>query len=608
MAGLLSGIRRGGAIVVAVAVVGAAMVLQGATPAGSVSPPARTFGFVGAGVTQTYVVPDGVHTVQATLFGGGGGFGGGVDSGGEAWDLGSPGGRGASVGVSLPVTPGETLTVTVGGRGANANTSNIGGTGGDGGALSSISRAGTPLAVAGGGGGGGGAGYVGETISGDGAGGDSGHDGQTPSESLAGSGGKPGPSQAGGAAGTCTYGCATPATPGGAGSGTTGGPGGSGCIDSATGSYGAGGGDGGQGVLGGGGGGGGGCTQNIWGLGGGGAGGTSSLYGHPGTVIDGVNDGDGRVILAPAGTFAFVGAGVPQSYLVPQGVSLIEVSLSGAQGGAGGVCSDGEGRGGAGGRGAQIVLAPLPVTEGEILTIVVGGQGRAGAPVTMTDGDDSWCLPGGGGGGGLTSISRGATPMAIAGGGGGGGGGGVGLIEKTAGGRGGDSGHDGYSSSGTGSGYGGKTGPTQTGGDPGMCNGPIFGCAKVGGNGVGTTGGGGGRGQIDSEAGGCSPSGAYGGDGGQGVLGGGGGGGGGCESDYAGAGGGGAGGTSDLYGNLGFLTEGAHEGDGELIITPIGAPPGNEGPPGSEAPGQPPLEDGHTTAPLAVLVPPRFTG
>jgi N-acetylneuraminic acid mutarotase len=99
------------------------------------------------------------------------------------------------------------------------------------------------------------------------------------------------------------------------------------------------------------------------------------------------------------------------TFVVPSGVTSIEVKIwsGGGGGGAGGSAA----AGGAGG-GSGYVNAEIPVTPGESLTIYVGGGGRAG--VRNTAG-------GGGGGGGYSSIYRGSTLLAIVGGGGGGGGG-----------------------------------------------------------------------------------------------------------------------------------------------------------------------------------------
>jgi hypothetical protein len=101
------------------------------------------FGFTGA--DQNFVVPSGVTSVTVKLWGGGGGGAGAV------------GGGGGYASVTLSVTPGETLVVSVGGGGGgndNAPGNAAGGWGGgngDGGA--SPARSGDPYSSGGGGGG-----------------------------------------------------------------------------------------------------------------------------------------------------------------------------------------------------------------------------------------------------------------------------------------------------------------------------------------------------------------------------------------------------------------------------------------------------------------------
>ncbi|MGW1012182.1 prealbumin-like fold domain-containing protein [Streptomyces termitum] len=126
----------------------------------------QTFAFTGA--PQQVTVPDNVCTVTIDAFGAAGGEG----------QYGVPGGRGAEVSAAFDVTPGEVLTVNVGGAGHSGDDSdparaqggyNGGGRGGayiaggqisgiaagGGGGRTTISTATTPLIVAGGGGGGG---------------------------------------------------------------------------------------------------------------------------------------------------------------------------------------------------------------------------------------------------------------------------------------------------------------------------------------------------------------------------------------------------------------------------------------------------------------------
>jgi len=125
-----------------------------------------TFSYTGA--EQTYVVPAGVTSLLVAVKGGAGAMGGTVVGG-------SVGGTGAIVTATLPVTPGETLAIYVGGNGGQSGSGSAGGfngggdggtrgagviDGGGGGGASDIRQGGNTLAqrviIAGGGGGGGG--------------------------------------------------------------------------------------------------------------------------------------------------------------------------------------------------------------------------------------------------------------------------------------------------------------------------------------------------------------------------------------------------------------------------------------------------------------------
>lgn len=99
-------------------------------------------------------------------------------------------------------------------------------------------------------------------------------------------------------------------------------------------------------------------------------------------------------------TFAFTGS--PQTYMVPAGVTRLRVT---AQGGSGGNYN-GQTPFGL----AALVTATVPVTPGETLTIVVGGQGGRNA-ATNPGGYNGGGQGGGnaGGGGGATDLRR-ATP------------------------------------------------------------------------------------------------------------------------------------------------------------------------------------------------------
>lgn len=99
--------------------------------------------------TNTFTVPAGCTSISAVCIGGGGG---GAGSDGQPRNQGNTGGGGGALAYgTIPVTPGETLTVTVGSGGnAGANGGGAGGTGGD----TTISRGATVLIRGGGGGGG----------------------------------------------------------------------------------------------------------------------------------------------------------------------------------------------------------------------------------------------------------------------------------------------------------------------------------------------------------------------------------------------------------------------------------------------------------------------
>ena len=91
--------------------------------------------------------------------------------------------------------------------------------------------------------------------------------------------------------------------------------------------------------------------------------------------------------------------GTLQYYTVPVGVTSIRIEARGAQGGSVTVACAATG-----GLGAQMI-GDFAVTPGEVLTILVGGQGQ-------TNGED------GGGGGGSFVVRTGNIPLIVAGGGG----------------------------------------------------------------------------------------------------------------------------------------------------------------------------------------------
>ncbi|MBS1837377.1 MAG: hypothetical protein JST64_06735, partial [Actinobacteria bacterium] len=169
---LIAGLPRA---LAALAVVASTLSL-GAATAGAATTITQTFGASGA--TQAFTVPAGVSTLTVTLRGGQGGRGG-YDSQGEP----TPGGYRGVVFGTIDVTPGQVLTVAVGGGGGDGVSSRgsaAGGTaglnplagydgavggiagpeggsggGGGGGAATVVRLAGTDIVAAGAGGGGG---------------------------------------------------------------------------------------------------------------------------------------------------------------------------------------------------------------------------------------------------------------------------------------------------------------------------------------------------------------------------------------------------------------------------------------------------------------------
>ena len=231
-----SGRRRIGRGVAGPSVIGILAALAAVT-APSAAQAATTQSFTTPG-TSTYIVPTGVTQLSITS----------VGAAGAPWCTFGGGGRGAMVSGTVPVSPGEQLTVSVGGVGEICGAANAGGVGGGGsadtfagggGGASGVSAgAGAPtpaseLIVAGGGGGAG---------AGGGAGGDAGAAG---SLATTGTIAQPGTDTAGGAGGSDL---ADLNATGGNGAFGAGGNGGSGALS------GAGGGGGGGGYYGGGGG------------------------------------------------------------------------------------------------------------------------------------------------------------------------------------------------------------------------------------------------------------------------------------------------------------------------------------------------------------------
>jgi hypothetical protein len=249
-------------------------------------------------------------------------------------------------------------------------------------------------------------------------------------------------------------------------------------------------------------------------------------------------------------TFNYTGA--LQTYTVPVGVTSIRIEARGAQGGSVTVACAATG-----GLGAQMV-GDFSVTPGEVLTVLVGGQGQ-------TNGED------GGGGGGSFVVRTGNVPLIVAGGGGGA----SNNIQICAGNR------NGVNASITTSGTASANG-LVAGGSPGNGGGANVGSGGGGGgfntDGVGGSGNVNGRGRafVNGGAGGTGIAGDHGGFGGGGsgwFYGGNGGGGGG----YAGGGtdgnypstyfGGGGGGGSFNAGTNQVNTAGVQTGNGLVVIT-----------------------------------------
>jgi hypothetical protein len=233
-------------------------------------------------------------------------------------------------------------------------------------------------------------------------------------------------------------------------------------------------------------------------------------------------------------TFNFTGG--QQTWLVPAGVTTVDIDARGAAGASTTQSSPG----GKGGR----VQTTVAVTPGETLFIYVGGAG-AGSVGGFNGGGQGGAGGPGAGGGGASDIRRNAAlitdRIAVAGGGGG-------------------AGADAGCAPATGGGGGGVTG--------GISSKCFFksGAAAVGGNQV--AGGAGGSSSLGNS--GNAGALGVGGNGGAGSAGGGGGGGG-----YFGGGGGGAninngggGGSSFSSGTNTGHTQGFSVGNGQVVITP----------------------------------------
>lgn len=250
-------------------------------------------------------------------------------------------------------------------------------------------------------------------------------------------------------------------------------------------------------------------------------------------------------------TFNYTGA--LQTYTVPVGVTLIHVDAQGAQGGSITIACAATG-----GLGARM-QGDVTVTPGEVLTVLVGGQG-------LTQGED------GGGGGGSFVVRTGNVPLVVAGGGGGA----TNNIQICTGLR------NGVNASITTSGTASANG-LVAGGTPGNGGGANVG-SGCGGGGFYTDGAyganmnGRGRAYVNGGAGGTGQNNNHGGFGGGGCgwynggNGGGGGGysGGGTDGNYPSTyfGGGGGGGSYNIGTNQ-VNTAGFKTGNGLVVITPV---------------------------------------
>lgn len=250
-----------------------------------------TVSFELTGAPEEFVVPENVTTLLATVAGGAGGIGhrDEIDPSQEA----RSGGAGGLVEAAVPVTPGQRLTVLVGGRGADGineisadvaqggyggggNGTSAGGTDGAGGGASYLFAGADVLVAAGGGGGGG------YQEGGDGGGGGKGEDGV-----------EGGPGESGGHGGTTTGPGAGGADGGEAGTGPTTAP--TELGTGGTSQAGCPGGGGGGGYYGGGSGG---CAGAIDAIAfGGGGGGAGFLAPGVTTLSRDTRSGDGAVVL-----------------------------------------------------------------------------------------------------------------------------------------------------------------------------------------------------------------------------------------------------------------------------------------------------------------------
>lgn len=431
-----------------------AVPLVGFTTTGGQAPPI-TLSFTYTGAVQTWVAPLDVTTATVTLTGAGGGCGY-SDSG----SFNGSGGAGGTLSGTLTITAGATYYIYCGG-GGGAGTASSAGTGGFGGGGN-----GNASGVARGGGGGGYSAIAAGTPTGWAA--------------IVGSGGGSGSYNvtAGGAGGS-----ATGATTGNPGNGGTQSAGGSATSLGAAGDFLI----GGNGLNSGAGGGGSGLFGGSGGIGGGG--GSSCVCSLTGTIVNTQGTGgaggvwnSGSPTAGAHGTVTiryfgasqvvFSSTAADQSWTAPTGITSVDVTLKGANGGWDGNV------GGSGG----LVSGTLAVSAGSTYTLIVGSSGAQLGPGGFAinayggGGRPTWA---GGGGGGRSAIRNLANTddLVTAGGAGG-------ASENSVGANG---GHGGGLTGGTGGGTGGGAGGGQAGGGSGS---KFSGANSTGG--ANTAGGGGG--------------------------------------------------------------------------------------------------------------------
>jgi hypothetical protein len=183
-------------------------------------------------------------------------------------------------------------------------------------------------------------------------------------------------------------------------------------------------------------------------------------------------------------TRQFTYTGGPQSFMVPAGITSLQVDVVGGSGA--GISAPPPAPGGR-------VQATLSVTPGETLTIMVGGNGEMNATSAFNGGGAG--RNGGWGGGGASDIRRVSTRLIVAGGGGGGGpaGGGIGGAGGgLVGGAGTGACGGGGGGTQTAGGAGGAGGPGGTAGSPGTSGTGGQGASAAAGSFTGGSGGGGG--------------------------------------------------------------------------------------------------------------------